>query len=342
MEDRILKSIIEITRHRDLDSLEYAFVATVYELVAANSVALYRIPEGNAGDDLEEIVRLEIQRNTRGEDGYSWTKEPHLVHASDSMLETIRGATTRWVTRADDQVELEVPIISGDKATGVLCVVASEAFQQYVEIIEAYATIYGNYMTVLHESEHDKLTGLLNRRTFDNKLSRLLKTQAIHAAAAEDNGNAESDRQNWLAVLDVDHFKRINDSYGHVYGDEILLLLSQKMKGYFRPQDLLFRVGGEEFVIVLAPVSAARAHDLMEGFRALISEMRFPNVREVTLSIGYAGIQPGDYPRRIFDLADKALYFAKQNGRNQVWRYDTLVERKLLAEEDLSGSIELF
>jgi diguanylate cyclase (GGDEF)-like protein len=144
-------------------------------------------------------------------------------------------------------------------------------------------------------------------------------------------------------MVDVDHFKRINDGFGHLYGDEVLLLAAQVMQRSFRDSDLLFRFGGEEFVAITQNVDRNCALRVFERLRAAIAGFRFPQVGQVTVSIGLVQLVPGKLTPILLDQADKALYWAKQNGRNQVVVYQDLIERGAIGEGGVAeGSVDLF
>lgn len=144
-------------------------------------------------------------------------------------------------------------------------------------------------------------------------------------------------------MLDIDHFKKVNDNFGHVYGDEVLLVFSQKMREVFRKEDILFRFGGEEFVVILEPCSLNNAKIALERYRKVIAEHEFPQVGRVTVSIGFSKIPHEDYPLDVLNQADKALYYVKNAGRNQALNYEELVEQgKIKHKEYSSGEIELF
>ncbi|RXF01692.1 GGDEF domain-containing protein [Pseudoalteromonas phenolica O-BC30] len=146
--------------------------------------------------------------------------------------------------------------------------------------------------------------------------------------------------QNWfLAILDIDHFKQVNDTFGHVIGDEVIVLVSQLLKSHFRFDDLLFRYGGEEFAILFMTDNSDQAWKVLDRARELIANTRFPQVSNVTMSIGF--IQVGDDYQlsELVNKADMALYFSKDNGRNQVSDYQQLN----IVQQAVSGSdIELF
>lgn len=333
MEGKVLQSVIEITRHRDLDSLELAFVATLKQMLPINRVGLYHV-SSSSPEHLQEI--LFIEGSSSGE--IRQRDENRLVPASKAIMTAIRTMSKLSENRPDGSMQLVVPIACGEKAEGAVILTGEPALIEQSDLIDGLARIYSNYMTILHEAKHDRLTGLFNRRTFDDGLGRLLS--ALYARANDARGSSELPA--WLTVMDVDHFKKINDTFGHVYGDEILLLIAQEMRAFFAADNLLFRVGGEEFVIVLPPQEAAEAMSVLEEFRRRIADRVFPQGLQITVSMGYAQLRRSDFPRHVYELADKALYHAKDTGRNRCCSYENLVAEGHFTEEDSSGSIELF
>ena len=160
----------------------------------------------------------------------------------------------------------------------------------------------------------DALTGLYNRRHMDERLVSEL-------AASQRHGRTLS-----LLMIDIDHFKRVNDEHGHVAGDEALKMVAFVLRGAVRKEDVIARFGGEEFVVIAreTPLDGARA--LAERIRRAVEKSRFAwQDRElgVTVSVGVtaagaAEAVPGRTERELLAAADRALYAAKQQGRNRV------------------------
>lgn len=197
-------------------------------------------------------------------------------------------------------------------------------------LVQGMCSLYANHLSLLHESQVDTLTQLLNRKTFDDSIQRLL--------AAPQAG-----RQAWIAVVDIDHFKRINDGFGHLFGDEVLLLVAGILKQSFRVQDKVFRFGGEEFVILLQDAEEDGALTALDRCRGAIEARPFPQVGRVTVSIGATRIRPGDNACDVLGRADDALYHAKQHGRNQLQVFDHLKAHGDIAEQPaLHGEVDLF
>lgn len=152
----------------------------------------------------------------------------------------------------------------------------------------------------------DRLTGAWNRLHLD----RVLKTEL---------GRSERLRQPvTLVLVDIDYFKRVNDTYGHASGDQVLCELVQSMNARVRPGDLVFRWGGEEFLMLLSATGYRHAHALAEELRAAVEAHRFEGVGSLTISSGVAEHQPGESVEHWFRRVDEALYESKHAGRNRV------------------------
>lgn len=339
--------MINITNQRDRDSLEFSLVATVAELMPVNSISLFRIYGGSESQEIEKIIHLVTEPSENEGLMYLWDKEPKVVGMQQEFVQCLKNNESCSFQVNGNSTRLLLPITHDDSAEGVLEIITEHALKEYQYAIEGLVKIYENYLTVLHESEFDTLTGLRNRRTFDKKIDRFLDEQRTNVNGENDNfannrRSCNTAKNAWLAVLDIDHFKKINDNYGHIYGDEVLLLLAQQMKKSFRRKDILFRFGGEEFVVILEPTTAEMAGMVLERFRQNIEHFDFPQVGQVTLSIGYAQIGEHDFPLAIIENADKALYYAKSHGRNCVHYYDDLVTKGLLKTAKINDDVELF
>lgn len=158
----------------------------------------------------------------------------------------------------------------------------------------------------------DSLTGLVNRKGFDRALAACL-SQPL----AEPQGLS-------LLMADIDHFKQVNDTYGHVFGDKVLRAVAQMLKNGVKGQDTPARFGGEEFVVLLPATPLEGAHQLAERLRATIESCRIKRVDKnetvanVTVSIGVACYRPGESASDFIARADQALYTSKNRGRNRV------------------------
>jgi diguanylate cyclase (GGDEF)-like protein len=340
---RLLDSVAAFTHHRDIDALDHSLALSLAELSHAHAVMLCK--RAVDGRRLESVVCCTLD----AQGGYVLgVREPDPDEpALEPLWHCMDHQRSHAGIGSDGSYQLYVPILHEGRALGALLLEAAAPLDGAHALAEGFARIYANYITLLNESERDKLTGLYNRRSFEQRLQRLLTLQRQKARGAMQDGEdkrrpAEEPSQLYLAILDIDHFKRINDTYGHVYGDEVILMLAQHMRASFRQSDVLFRFGGEEFVILLAAQDETAAHLVLDRFRQFVTDHAFPQVGHVSVSIGYARITENDYPEIVLDRADKALYFAKQNGRDSVHGYESLTRRGELATPVSLGSIDLF
>ena len=166
------------------------------------------------------------------------------------------------------------------------------------------------YTQTKQMSVRDPLTKLFNRRHFETELEREYKRVKRYKSSLS------------LAVIDIDFFKKINDTYGHSCGDYILREIAYIMNQNFRQTDDLFRYGGEEFVVLLTETPAETACVPLERLRKRVEEtyFRFNNQSlKITISIGVSSNTEFQTAWEMFDDADKALYQAKENGRNRIY-----------------------
>ncbi len=161
-------------------------------------------------------------------------------------------------------------------------------------------------INLLYEAAvRDAKTGLYNFLFFKNMLE-------IEGAKARRGGNLA------LGILDLDHFKKINDTYGHLTGDKILIRIAQVLQVNLRKSDIISRFGGEEFVVLMPNTSSARAYKVLDRLRIKIKENKELKKYSVTVSSGITQYKNNDNLTRFKHRADKALYKAKENGRNRV------------------------
>ena len=161
---------------------------------------------------------------------------------------------------------------------------------------------------IRHEAEHDALTDLLNRSSFDKALA-LYSQGSMNFA---------------LILVDVDRFKSVNDTYGHAVGDEILRRVAKRLKESFRSTDYVFRIGGDEFAVLMMDVSEAFRHTVEEKLASLKKGLVCPEegLPEITLSIGVAFSDRKDPGESIFKDGDQALYYVKKHGKDGTCFYE--------------------
>lgn len=329
---------------RDRDALDVALVRLVYESVPdqIEKVSLFRVlGEGQDRRCLTVISQAAVDSEpVRPYDRPEWSSLPHL-HAEPLWLNALQNN--------EIQVRAGSPNVTVFPLTGVtpvlLEVYSANPLQPLDRhLLEEIFRLYCNVLSLLDYGEKDALTELLNRKSFDATFFK-----AATEVPTEGTGGAERRHQDpntggaWLAVLDIDHFKRVNDNFGHLIGDEVLLLVARLMRSSFRYYDQLYRFGGEEFVILLRCDTEEHALSVLERLRHTVENYRFPQVGTITVSIGMSVLQTNDIPSQAFGRADKAVYYAKTHGRNQVHSYQQLVAKGEIVEQVNEGmDVDLF
>ncbi|HEX6364379.1 MAG TPA: GGDEF domain-containing protein, partial [Albitalea sp.] len=162
------------------------------------------------------------------------------------------------------------------------------------------------------------------------------------AAPADARRHAGVGRRWWLGMIDIDHFKLVNDGFGHLIGDEVLLLLSRLMRSSFRFHDRLYRFGGEEFVVLMRCDTDEDARGAFERLRLNTLAYAFPQVGHISVSVGFTEVRAGDSPSAAIERADQAVYYAKSHGRNQVQSHADLAARGEVDVSTKIGDVELF
>jgi diguanylate cyclase len=186
------------------------------------------------------------------------------------------------------------------------------AFEVLLESTNAEVALLRNELTQARkEAANDALTGVLNRRGFDDAVQAVLAEQQVGGAGLV------------LMMLDLDHFKQINDTFGHVFGDRVLKAVAQVVKSSVKGRDLVARYGGEEFVVLLSGISMQAALSLANQIRESVAAARIRRsddvkVGAVTVSIGLAEHRHGEAVELLVERADRALYRSKHEGRNLV------------------------
>jgi diguanylate cyclase (GGDEF)-like protein len=277
-----------------------------------------------------QVFPIAAARRKQVQDGrFSVAEGPHALPAPvDAKSDLGRALESRRPVSGTD--ELWVPLVALDEVRYAVSVIDP---RERVQAVECLFPVIAAYFARLVDAETDPLTQLANRRVFYSEVSAGLPRWA------------KSPERHFVAVADIDRFKQINDGYGHLYGDEILIHFARLMRKTFRAADRLFRFGGEEFVAVFGVEDEEMFPTPLERFRKAVEEYAFPMVGRVTVSIGVAPIGDGSVPATtLFDRADQALYYAKTHGRNRVCDYEELRAAGELGgpPKPAGGNVELF
>lgn len=341
---RVVEHLAQLTGFRDRDVLDVTLVGALKDLLRPLSASIYR-SVGEPGQQ-RWLTRARLGPGDAVASADSLWSELETLPALQAYPERHACLQQDHVVTLPGPPALSCFALGTDHQTvGVLELLTVQPLDaEALRLVSSILRVYRNFQGLLDYSERDTLTGLLNRKTFDESFLRI----AVHTPAAADEPPQPDARRSavaggsWLGVIDIDHFKRVNDGFGHLIGDEVLLLLSRLMRSTFRFRDHLYRFGGEEFVALMRCAGPADAAAAFERLRANVQGYVFPQVGHITVSVGFTQIRPGDTPSTAFERADKAVYFAKQHGRNQVADHAELVAGGHLRDADRDSDVELF
>ena len=201
----------------------------------------------------------------------------------------LMGAMELYLTEYRELSADQIDLLNGVASQAAIAIRHAQLFQAQEE----------NALT-------DELTKLPNRRAFAQQFLQEMQRARRH--------------HNWIGFLmiDLDHFKQVNDNYGHLVGDSVLAELATILTGGARESDVCARYGGEEFAIILHETNEGGAQTVAERIRARVEAASFPDGLKLTVSIGIAATDDPSLFTQLIDRADQALYQAKQGGRNQV------------------------
>jgi diguanylate cyclase (GGDEF)-like protein len=331
---RDIEALLDLTGRHNKQELTACLVENVRKISASSTIAVYEVftTDGDRGpaDNPSDVV----VRNTSNS---AWLGEPLAQH--EGFIECVATKQIVRLTRANPlSTRIIFPVRGARGVIGLLAIDCHSADAETLYMIEALSQVWKSQQFLLDRNEHDALTGLLNRQALESRMPHLF---GVDPGGLQSPSGAPACK--CLAMFDLDKFKEVNDKYGHLFGDEVLVHFARLMNKSFRPYDDLFRYGGEEFVVILQNVELEKALSILERFRSAVETYDYPQVGKKTVSIGVIQIAAGGMPSTLLDRADKALYYAKQHGRNRICAYEHLLNSGQLQERDVSsGDVELF
>lgn len=271
----------------------------------------YFYPYINLNGHVEELFI-----NLKASDGQSI---PYLLNGrllESEGVEIIDCILVPMAKRIDYELELrsakkqiEAAYWEKDQALAKLKQIHLEIEQKQAELMEMNAVLVELSFT-------DKLTGLKNRRFLQEKLEEQIE------------GYRRNHKSFSLCIIDIDHFKKVNDTYGHQTGDYVLEKLASILKSQSRKEDIIARYGGEEFILLLPSTEALESRLIAENLRQSIAHSPW-EIGQITVSIGIATFTPTDTDTTFLQKADQALYASKEQGRNCVTHIIDLNEKLL-------------
>ena len=331
-----LDAVVSLAEPRDVTGLNGAFLSILKEHIPQRAVAVYEIANDfcvhtvdsqNDCSTLKEIIRTQEDNSTVTLDFNDADVQQCITEKSP-----VTGLS------AHTGMERSIFPIPGLSSPLGLLIIEGRVDDSCKNFLDPLLRIYSSHAFILNRNEHDSLTGLFNRHVMENKLNQIYQCQASGKRKNDEHG------QTWcIGLLDIDYFKMINDQYGHLFGDEVLVIFSRLLQRSFREDDMLFRYGGEEFLVALKNVDLEKAKLTLNRFREQVEKTAFSKVKQVTVSIGFTNLDTSQSLQTVIERADRALYYSKYQGRNQTSCYENLLEKGLVDDSEIiNNNIKIF
>ena len=330
---RLADTFHHVLSEQDLDTLLERIADTLAELIPYDTLSIFQADEAQttlvpvlARDRwAEEILRNTIEFGTGLAGWAAQHREPVLTNAAhhDPRMMVVPG------TPPDEPEALAtVPLIARDSVKGVLSIYRlgehahfdAEEFELAKRFGDAAALALDNAQTRARlelQAQTDSLTGLYNHRHFH---------EHVRAELTRASRNRDSMA---LLMLDIDDFKKINDIYGHGVGDQVLRELAEQLKAAVRASDLVCRLGGEEFGVVMGSCGTEEALGLARRLTARLKELEFGAAGKITVSAGVTeGPRDASNPRELIACAEAAMMTAKARGKNLIMVFDETTDER--------------
>jgi diguanylate cyclase (GGDEF)-like protein/PAS domain S-box-containing protein len=309
-----------VARNHSSEIIAGQLAASLSEVFNVDTAGVVRFTDGTSGEILAMVPpRLASLPRLLHFDGHDWsaagrvarTGKPALVRYdphNGSVVEALvsEGLHTGAAAPIRHRNAPWGAVAIGSKEVGRISPEVLDELASFAELIEIALGNMDAWSTLSEQATLDPLTGLLNRRCFAEQLDLETEQFARHQEPFS------------LVLIDIDRFKRINDTYGHSVGDRIIVELADRLKSVLRHSEVLARYGGEEFVWLLPHTDCAHALVAAERARAVVGDVEFSVVGQITISLGVCSTEQLGDRHTIIDAADRALYEAKRAGRNAV------------------------
>ncbi len=355
----LIDHLIKLTDHRDRDLLELTLSKALIDLVPIQRVIVARVVSEEGIKRWMEVATLDAKGGGKVVDPLrvDFQTLPLLDDNRDRLqaLQNRERVEIAWAGPDGPRITY-FPLFSEalNDDEGVLEIHSASALtEEQLQILDQVQHVFRNMYHLLAYSDRDALTGLLNRKSLDDtfysavldELGELADTQAAALQATVDPGQERRHRvppNYWLGTISIDNFGVLNDKNGHLIAEEVLLLVARIMNNTFRTYDRLYRLGGEQFAVLMHCPDEALVLAAFERFRANVEKFNFPQVGRVTVCAGFTRITPDDSPSTALEHAERAVDYAQHNGNNQVFGHAELVRKGVFGDAVKIGAVDIF
>ena len=355
----LTEHIIKLTDHRDRELLDLTLAKALIDLLRMDRVVVARVVSEEGVRRWLEVASLDVRGGGKVVDPLRVDFQilAKVADERDRMrcLEEGGLVENAWAGEGGPRISY-LPLFarSADEDEGVVEIHSGSALSEgHLQVVDDLIHVFRNMYKLLAYSDRDALTGLLNRKALDDTFYSAVLEEMDHGlegetAALEANVLPVAERRHrvppnyWLGTITVDSFGVITDKSGHLIAEEVLLLVARILNNTFRTYDRIYRLGGEEFAVLMHCPEEGLVLAAFERFRANMEKFNFPQVGRVTACAGFTRVTAEDSPNTTLERCERAVDYAQRNGRNQVHSHDDLVRRGLFGETTKIGAVDLF
>jgi len=292
---------------RDEAQHELEGARLIAQRLAAEQTALRRVATSIAAEEplasIRETIRTELMQLFDADDAA-------IVRHLDGRL--LSASEPEWFVKGTDPSIVRFEMLVGPSTRGTIALLnpagrdgIEERLRDFAELASVAVVNAEARQELNVRASTDGLTGLLNRRSFDERLGGEVSRAIRHGRALS------------LAIIDIDHFKRVNDRHGHLAGDAVLTDVAGQLSALARDGDTVARIGGEEFAWIMPETPSPVAFDVADRVRAAVAATNHGDTTDLTISVGIADLGDALTADGLYRRADTALFHAKGSGRNQ-------------------------
>lgn len=356
----LIEHIIKLTDHRERDLLELTMSKALIDLLPVQRVVLARVVSEEGVSRWLEVATLDAKGGGKVVDPLrvDFQALPEIDESRDRLqcIRTRERVEIAWAGEDGPRITY-LPLFekSATNDDGVLEIHSGKALENE-ELLVVYQVmrVFRNMYNLLAYSDRDGLTGLLNRKALDDTFySAVLEeldeslpgsgTPKLEAKVAPGQERRHRVPPNyWLGTIKVDNFAAVIDKNGHLIGEEVLLLVARIVNNTFRTYDRLYRLGGEQFGVLMHCPDEALVLAAFERFRANMAKFNFPQVGNLTASGGFTRISADDSPDTALGRTERVVEYCQHNEGNKVFSYEELTRRAVLVDAPQLGDVDLF
>ena len=355
----LTEHIIKLTDHRDRDHLELTLSKALIDLLPIDRVVLARVVSEEGVKRWLEITSLDARGGGKVTDPLrvDFQSLPVLADHRDRLrcLQTRELVEIAWAGEEGPRISY-TPLFADTRGEdeGIVEIHSGGPLQGgHQEVLNDLLHVFRNMYNLLAYSDRDALTGLLNRKSLDDtfysavldELDQGEDAKAREVSAPVLPGQERRHRvppNYWLGTLSVDNFGVISDKSGHLIAEEVLLLVARIVNSTFRTYDRLYRLGGEQFAVLMHCPDEALVLAAFERFRANMEKFNFPQVGRVTACAGFTRVSAEDSPSTALERAERAMEYGRKNGQNKVFSHPELVRQGTFGNVPKVGGVDIF